>query len=481
MPKSTMCPKDHDSQLKTIRTIPTTFSRVKAQGSHASLARPVMKKMPLEKSVTNFLDEVENFVSLIEAPWLLLSSKATRERKNNPLTTREVSKSGEESTCALPRLLSHRSNDSDSDDMFTIFEAPSQMKRKPSSRAKSIQQLVQSATNGSLTNHSKSTAAEKDNASLVLKTSMSATKSRSSSPKSLPVDLIPQKTTQLETLISKDVDVEQSGRKERVEAAMPVLLETDTDIVLVTKKSPLRLKSVNEFEPESSLPLDANEFADTHEDFDMFRNGSAPHEANRCSNSSKSRDSIQATINEAKITDLVLPRVRGPDNEPEQQRCEQRKVHGATDSEPSSTTQLVASAPSSTQSVLVQDEVPTTSPDCSAREYNNIYDDNNNSECRETTTCGDAAMSTDTQNCMESASVSSRRSPFCYPELEPDESSSHISRLDDSDSQRFLFRAYTRLVTLLHCSITEQAGAQEEKKKWATRQSIEQAMSSLLK
>lgn len=129
----------------------------------------------------------------------------------------------------------------------------------------------------------------------------------------------------------------------------------------------------------------------------------------------------------------------------------------------------------------VQDEVPTTSPDCSAREYNNIYDDNNNSECRETTTCGDAAMSTDTQNCMESASVSSRRSPFCYPELEPDESSSHISRLDDSDSQRFLFRAYTRLVTLLHCSITEQAGAQEEKKKWATRQSIEQAMSSLLK
>lgn len=86
---------------------------------------------------------------------------------------------------------------------------------------------------------------------------------------------------------------QQSGRKERVEAAMPVLLETDTDIVLVTKKSPLRLKSVNEFEPESSLPLDANEFADTHEDFDMFRNGSAPHEANRCSNSSKSRDSIQ--------------------------------------------------------------------------------------------------------------------------------------------------------------------------------------------
>lgn len=62
----------------------------------------------------------------------------------------------------------------------------------------------------------KSTAAEKDNASLVLKTSMSATKSRSSSPKSLPVDLIPQKTTQLETLISKDVDVEVSISKTQI-------------------------------------------------------------------------------------------------------------------------------------------------------------------------------------------------------------------------------------------------------------------------
>lgn len=73
---------------------------------------------------------------------------------------------------------------------------------------------------------------------------------------------------------------------------MLVFLEIDIDIVLVMKKFFLRLKFVNEFELESLLLLDVNEFVDMYEDFDMFRNGFVLYEVNWCFNLFKSRDSI---------------------------------------------------------------------------------------------------------------------------------------------------------------------------------------------
>ena len=127
------------------------FTQPKTMGNLVSLAAPIIKQMPLEKSVTNFLKEVENFVSLIEAPRLSLSSEASQERKEDhhePLIIKTYSRSVEDSECGT-RLPSYRFEDTDSDEQFTFFEATFEDyefgKKESTAVAKSLQQLVESA------------------------------------------------------------------------------------------------------------------------------------------------------------------------------------------------------------------------------------------------------------------------------------------------------------------------------------------------
>lgn len=104
---------------------PETFSQPKTMGNLVSLAAPIIKQMPLEKSVTNFLKEVENFVSLIEAPRLSLSSEAAQERKSGhhePLIIKTYSRSVGDKECGT-RLSSYRFEETDIDEQFTFFEA----------------------------------------------------------------------------------------------------------------------------------------------------------------------------------------------------------------------------------------------------------------------------------------------------------------------------------------------------------------------
>lgn len=130
---------------------PETFSQPKTMGNLVSLAAPIIKQMPLEKSVTNFLKEVENFVSLIEAPRLSLSSEAAQERKSGhhePLIITTYSRSLEDGEYGT-RLPSYRFEDTDSDEQFTFFEASFEdcELREKESRAveKSLKRLVNAA------------------------------------------------------------------------------------------------------------------------------------------------------------------------------------------------------------------------------------------------------------------------------------------------------------------------------------------------
>ena len=131
---------------------PETLSQPKTMGNLISLAAPVIKQMPLEKSVTNFLKEVENFVSLIEAPRLSLSSEAAQERKDGhhePLIIKTYSRSVEDRVCGT-RLPSYRFEEIDSDEQFTFFEATFEEcefreNESQSAVAESLQQLVQGA------------------------------------------------------------------------------------------------------------------------------------------------------------------------------------------------------------------------------------------------------------------------------------------------------------------------------------------------
>lgn len=267
---------------------PDGFSKRKTMGNLVSLAAPVIKQMPLEKSVTNFLKEVENFVSLIEAPRLSLSSEAVQPTKDDPLIITTVPRSVEESECESTRLPSYRFEETHCDEQFTFFEATfensSGITRVSVPVATSPQRLPPSA---SLESHSSERSLPADKPANVSapesagKEIQNMSSCSHSQPLTLRVDQSTGKRAEAlasELFIPTDPGIEAKQVKDRGAAARAALSEVDPNVMLISKKSPIskkppsKSKAVKGFNRGISRSLDSIESLVTRVNFDVIIN-----------------------------------------------------------------------------------------------------------------------------------------------------------------------------------------------------------------
>ncbi|KAG0590710.1 hypothetical protein KC19_1G121400 [Ceratodon purpureus] len=305
---------------------PETFSQPKTMGNLVSLAAPIIKQMPLEKSVTNFLKEVENFVSLIEAPRLSLSSEAAQERKSGhhePLIITTYSRSLEDGEYGT-RLPSYRFEDTDSDEQFTFFEASFEdcELREKESRAveKSLKRLVNAAAHEQqmVSTTAKSLASDEVGAVPAMNSSKISTEDEIpvQNSSSIPnVVLETAKTTDKampteELLISVDPGFELKPKAKAADASRPALTEIDPNVMPITKKSPtvnkspLKVRAPKGFRRGFSRSLDSKDGSVTKVDFNIFSNGPTQL-VPRLHTASESTQAEVITL-EAKSTELVF-------------------------------------------------------------------------------------------------------------------------------------------------------------------------------
>ncbi|KAG0618962.1 hypothetical protein M758_4G104800 [Ceratodon purpureus] len=339
LPKSTLCPPN------TATTTPV---------------------IPLANSFSNFLREVESYVSLIEAPRVSSSSEAIAVSKNG----RPVSK-------AISRLANYRCDETDSDDMFTFFEATSsedgEVRKKRSPISTSLHRLVQSVTQVHPVENL-SPVAEKAPTAQLSKPSSGNRSTKQSRTVTANIDIV-------------DPCIESMRVESGEEATGATLSDIEKNVVAMLKKSPTvrrpspsRLRVLKGFRRRLSRSLDSRECGAVHVDFDYLLRSAGPIAPSRLSNVS---NNITITAQDAALTDatsteepVLLPVTSMPNCDPDikldeavcdvkdEENCTVEFLDASTVEllDHTSTVDLASSEQPSPQVVmLMQDQSPTTS------------------------------------------------------------------------------------------------------------------------